>query len=110
MIDVNKVAQATAVVGYDLMTGSKAQQTSYNRVLRGIGLTGSAAIGDCDCEFYIETVFVGHIYNTKLLVGNKDDIIPQNNLFIPAGALLHAYAKTQPTTNAVFMLTDTEKI
>ena len=104
------VAAATAVLGYDLMQNQQLQQSATPRVLQGIGLTGSTAIGDCAIDMFIDTVKVATIYNTKLLVGNTDDVLGIDSLYIPPNALLHAYVIDAPATNPVFLLLQTEEV
>lgn len=100
---VNSVAAATAVLGYDLLQGQIHQISAVNRVLQGVSLTGSAAIGDTKVDLYVDTVKVAEVWNSKLLIGNMDDIVMLDNLFVPAGAALHAIVTDAPVTNPVFL-------
>lgn len=99
----NNVAQATAVAGYDLLQSQEWRQRPYRRVLKSIAYSGSAAVGDCSVELFIDSRKVGKFFNTRLAMFNRDDIIQAGNLFIPAGSVLRAIAVTQPTTNQVFL-------
>ena len=99
---VTSTAAATAVVGYDLLLNSQVSNSSQNRVLRGVALTGSTAIGDCAIDVYIDSVRVATVYNSKLLAPNMDDVLPVDDLIVPAGAIIHAYVIDAPVTNPVF--------
>jgi len=100
---VTQTAAATAVLGYDLLVNSQVSNSSQNRILQGACLTGSTAIGDAAVDVYIDSLRIATIYNSKLLAPNIDDIIPIDNLIVPAGAILHAYVIDAPSTNPVFM-------
>lgn len=100
---INSTLAATAVLGYDLLQGQIHQISAVNRVLQGVMLTGSAAVADTKVDIYIDTVKIAEIWNTKLLVGNNDDVIPLDNLFVPAGAALHAIVTDAPVTNPIYL-------
>jgi len=100
---ISSTVAATAVLGYDLLTAQIHQISAVNRVLQGVMLTGSAAIGDTKVDIYIDTVKICEVWNTKLLVGNNDDVIYLDNLFVPAGAALHAIVVDAPATNPIFL-------
>ena len=99
---ITSTAAATAVVGYDLLLNSQVSNSSQNRVLRGVALTGSAAIGDAAIDVYIDSVRVATVYNSKLLAPNMDDVLPVDDLIVPAGAIIHAYVIDAPATNPLF--------
>lgn len=100
---ITSTLAATAILGYDLLQGTIHQISAVNRVLQGLMLTGSAAIGDTKIDVYIDTVKVAELWNTKLSVGNNDDIVPLDNLFVPAGAAMHAIVTDAPATNPIFL-------
>lgn len=103
MIGTAVVAQATAVAGYDLLTGKQWKRSSISRRLDAIAFTGSAVIGDCNIELYINAELIGEIRNSKLgNAPNRDDIIGINRN-VPAGSELVAKVVTQPTTNLVVL-------
>lgn len=102
---LSTVAAATATVGYDLMQSQLHQSSPVPRSLQGVSLTGSATIGDTLVDLYIDTVKVAqNLPNTKLGVGNRDDMMDLPNLFVPAGANLHAIVTDAPATNPVFLI------
>lgn len=100
----SQTAAATAVVGYDLMTGQLHQQSPGRRALQGISLTGSAAIGDTLIDVYIDTTKVcSGLPNTRTGAGNRDDMMDLPNLYIPPGAMIHAIVIDAPASNPVFL-------
>ena len=100
---VEGVAAATAVLGYDLLKDAYFNQLTENRVLRGIAVSGSTAIGDCEIELFIDQVKVGNYFNTKLLLPNEDDIVKLEALGVPGGARIHAYVVDAPATNPIYV-------
>jgi len=100
-------AAATAVVGYDLLTGNKLKRTAYRRVITGIGFTGSAAAGDCKASLYADTVLIGEFYNTDTGVPNNDDIV-DILLDVPAHTELIMEVTDAAGTNPVFVTIRTE--
>lgn len=95
------VAAATAVVGYDLANGTNWQNQSKHRALTGFAIKGSAAAGDTKVDLLIDTVKVGEFYNISTGFPNMDDLIPMDNLFIPAGAQVHVLVTDAPATNPI---------
>lgn len=104
MYQVTKVAAATAIVGYDLLTGQYFSQLPQHRALTGIGFKGSAAAADTEIELFIDTVKIGLFRNTGTGYPNNDDIIPLEGNFIPGGSTLHAYVTEAPSTNPIFLV------
>jgi hypothetical protein len=107
---VASVAAATAVVGYDLLVGLPWSRSPANRIITGIGYTGSAAIGDSAVDVFVDEVRIGTFYNTRLGMGNKDDIFPQPGNFVPAGALVRVIVTDAPATNPVFLMLDMQEV
>jgi|Deesub1362B_J571_1020462.scaffolds.fasta_scaffold31246_2 hypothetical protein len=98
------VAAATAVVGYDLLKEERQQVVSYDRVIWGLMLTGSAAAGDTVIELYVEDVLVGTYANTATGEGNiNSDLQPISDLYVPAGSKIHAIVKDAPSTNPIIL-------
>lgn len=98
------IAAATAIVGYDLMTGSRHQQKEQNRIIHTLGLTGSANAGDTEIELFIGDDLVGNFFNTTPGNGvwsKKDDIVPLGGVIVYPGEKIHAYVVTAPATNAI---------
>lgn len=98
---VSSTAAATAVVGFDLFSGEVWARTPNNRVLQGVGLAGSAVIGDAEVEFFIDEVRVSQMFNNSLLFPDNDTLLPLENLFIPSGSQLRAVVRDAPATNVL---------
>jgi len=107
---INGVAAATAVVGYDLLQGTIHQQSSEDRVIKGAALKGSTAAGDAAVDLYADQTLITKLINTGAGVPNKDDIMPIDEKFIPAGSLLHAYVTDAPATNPIYIGVDLEDV
>jgi len=95
------VAAATAVVGFDLFAGEVWARTPNNRILQGTALCGSAVVGDSEVEFYIDEVRVSQMFNIALLFPDNDQLLPLENLFIPAGSQLRAIVRDAPATSVL---------
>jgi len=94
------VTAAVAVAGYDLMTNEKAAKEPFDRVLRGVGVMGSAAAGDMNAELFVNGVRMGKFYNLGTGWPNKDSILEQA-IPVPANAGIEFKMGTAPTTNPV---------
>jgi len=100
--DMSSIAAATAVLDYDLLQAKRTAQSSRNRALTGLALTGSAATLDSGVDVFIDTVFIGRFYNTRANAPpNADDLIKVGPLAWPAGARLSAPVIDAPVTNAL---------
>ena len=98
------VAAATAVVGYDLATGTIWQQSSVGRALTGFAIKGSAAAGDTKVSVYVDTVKVAEAYNINTGFPNNDDLITLDSNYVPAGAMIHIYVDDAPGTNPINLI------
>lgn len=95
---------AVAIVGADILTGEVWARSPRNRSIDGLAYTGSAVIGDTEGELFIDEVRVGQMFNSKLLVGNIDDLQPLDTLGIPAGAQLRFVIVDAAATSPVFVI------
>ncbi len=104
--DVATVAAATAVLDVDLLTSAnkRTRNTGNNRMLKGVALAGSAAIGDAAVDVFIDTAFVGRFYNTRTGFPNNDDLFALGGLGWPAGTSLQAVVVDAPATNPLNFL------
>jgi len=99
------VAAATAVVGYNLTQNERWARSPVHRRLMGIGLTGSAVIGDTECDVFINEVRVAGLFNSALLTPQVDrDIIPVASLLVPAGAELQVVVTDAPATSILYFM------
>jgi len=106
-IDTAKVTAATAVLNADILSGTTLDIKGYERLLTGIGYTGSTAIGDTAVEFFVDDISIGTVYNSKLLAGNKDDIQDIQPRLVPAGTKLKAVVRDAAVANPVFVMLNT---
>lgn len=94
---------AVAVVGADLLDGEVWARAPQDRVLTGIAYTGSAVVGDTEIEVHVDEVRVGSFFNSKLLTPDADDMMPLEDLGVPAGAQLRAIVVDAAATSIVFV-------
>ena len=92
------VAAATAVVGFDMMTGQRWKEQGNDRVLTGVALCGSAAEGDSEVEVLVDETRIGSFFNTKLLFPDEDDLIAVN-VIVAANAEITVVVVDAPATN-----------
>jgi hypothetical protein len=100
MRDRASVAAATAIVGYDLMTGHRENRREFPREIVAVALTGSAAAGDAEAELYIGDVYIGRITNqrTGSEVLDLADWQPIGRQILPVQRLM-ARVTDAPATN-----------
>ncbi|GAI53377.1 unnamed protein product [marine sediment metagenome] len=99
MIGQVSVAAATAVIGYDLFRDQTWRVSSKVRRLRGLGVCGSTAAGDCAFDLFIDQYHVGRFYNLALGWPTNDHVIPLKGNYVPPGATIAAIVAVQPTAN-----------
>ena len=104
------IAAATAVLNADLLAGERYKRTPQSRTLEGLALTGSAAIGDCEVEIFIDEIRVGSFFNNALNFPNNDHLLPLESLFIPGGAELQAIVIDAAATNPINMMLAIEDV
>lgn len=101
MIGQVSVAAADAVAGYDLFRDQTWNVSAKPRRLYGIGVTGSAAPGDCSFNLFIDQFHVGRFFVLATGWPLKDHIIPLKGNNVPPGAKVAAIMVTAPTTNPI---------
>lgn len=106
-ISVN-IAVATAVAGYDLLTNEPEARQAYARVIKWIGVVGSAALGDILPELIVGGTKQGKFNNTTAGVSASnagacliDRDLKAVDIFVPANAQVQMVMNTAATTNAV---------
>ena len=97
------VTAAVAIVGADVFSGQVWARSPVDRILTGVGMTGSAVVGDTEVEAFIDEVRVGQFFNTALLLPNQDEIQDLEELFVPAGAQLRALVRDAAATNPIYI-------
>ena len=106
-LSVVSVLAATAVLGYDLLTNRPDIAVSArNRVLRAIGLTGSAAGGDSAVDFKVGNAIVATLFNSNTGFPAADADKFPTSYHIPAGAPLSIVVTDAPATNPLNVLVD----
>lgn len=99
------IAAATAVVGYDLLSGESWTVDGRDRVVRGIALAGSAAAGDTIIEVKAASNVIAKKYNQTTGFPNRDNMLPVNGR-IPAGQKITAPVVDAAATNAINLILD----
>lgn len=106
-LSVISVAAATAVVGYDLLTNRPDIATSsQRRVLRAVGLTGSAAAGDAAVDIKVSARTVATLFNSGTGFPLADASKFDTQFEVPAGAPVSAIVTDAPATNPLNLLVD----
>jgi len=97
------VAAGTAILGYDLVgdQGVPWGRTGRNRVIATMALCGSAVIGDTEVDVYIGEVRIGNLFNTALLLPNKDEHVPVN-AGVPANDPIRVIVRDAPATSIIY--------
>lgn len=101
---LTSVAAATAVLDYNLLRNQTEERSPVDRLLTGIALKGSAAAGDCEVEVKIDEVRVGSFFNTGTGFPNMDDLLPLEDLDVPAGAQIQAIVRDAAATNPINLM------
>ena len=94
------VAAATAVIGYDLLTGVTWAVSSRRRRLVAAGLAGSAAALDTKIRLMSGTDLVSEMFNAGTGAPNRDSMMRVGET-IPAGRQLFAIVDDAPATNPI---------
>ncbi|GEM_PF-3106748 len=105
MIAQNSVAAATAVLGYDMMTGVSVKAASFPRRLEAVGLRGSAAAGDAAVRIMIGQTEVAVLYNDTTGFVNRDAMF-RVGIGVPKDAEVKAYVTDAPATNPLNIALD----
>lgn len=105
MLAAVSVAAATAVLGYDLMTGNKQRSSKEARVLRGAALAGSAAALDTKVELYKGTTLIAELFNTATGAPTRDHLFPVGSRIAPDEEIT-ATVTDAPGTNPINLLID----
>lgn len=92
------VPAATAVLGYDLMTGDTGKVQGNHRILRSIAVAGSAAAGDTKFDLFIDNFKVGSFYNLNTGFPTLDHRFALNNL-VKAGSAITMIVTDAASTN-----------
>lgn len=104
------IPAATAVVGYDLLTGERDARVPFARKLDTIALVGSAAAGDTIIELFVQGQSVGKYSNssTGVSIDRTKDMIPLN-IYVGANELIEAKVIDAASTNPVVLQLEFDK-
>jgi len=106
-ISIISVAAAVAVVGYDLLTNRPdISNSAGQRVIRAIGLTGSAAAGDSAVDFKVGNRTVATFFNTATGFPTNDASKFPTAYNVPPGSPVSVVVTDAPATNALNLLID----
>jgi len=106
-LSVISVAAATAVVGYDLLTNRPdIAVASTPRVLRAVGLTGSAAAGDAAVDIKVASRTVSTLFNSATGFPTADAAKFDTAYAVPAGSPVSVIVTDAPATNPLNLLID----
>lgn len=98
------VAAATAVVGYDLLTGLRDARTPEARNISALKFTGANAAGECAIEVYVNRQLVGTYHNTSTgLVADENKDTQKMATYVPGMALIEAKVIKAPTVSPVML-------
>lgn len=106
-LNILSVAAATAVVGYDLLTNRPdIASGSARRIIRSLGLTGSAAAGDTSVDIKVGNRTVATLYNnaTGFPTADAGKFVTAYN--VPPGSPVSAIVTDAPATNPINLLVD----
>ena len=84
----------------NVLAGNVQERKPWARLIRGVSMTGSNAIGDAECAIYVEETEVARLVNTATgLAGDNLQTIVQA-IPVPANALLRCLVLTAVNTSA----------
>jgi len=106
-LSIVSVDPTIAILGYNLLTNRPDIATSGRaRVLRAVGLTGSAAAGDSSVDFKVGDRIVSTLFNTATGFPSADAGKFPTSFNVPAGVPLSIIVTDAPATNPLNVLVD----
>jgi hypothetical protein len=100
-ISQGSVAAATAVVGYDLMSGDTNRSSTLNRNLVAVGIAGSAAELDTKVRIMVGNLEVATLFNSDTGAVNVNTSMFRLIQPVPAGSICSILVVDQPTTSPI---------
>lgn len=98
---LTETAAADFAVGADAIAGQIQARVPYDRWLVGVGLTGSAAAGDCELTVIIGQEEVGPFRNSATGLGLTQDNMIQVREFVPSNMIVSTRVNDAAATNPV---------
>jgi len=106
-LNIISIAAATAVVGFDMLTNRPdIAVASTPRVIRAIGLTGSAAVGDSVVDIKVASRTVATLVNNVLNFPAADSGKFETMYNVPAGSPVSVIVTDAAATNPLNLLID----
>ena len=97
----SSIAAASAVAKTDLFDDQPLNTAKKKRYLVALGMTGSAAAGDTECELEVDGETKGTYINTDTGMPDGSVDVQACNVEIPAGALVTLKVIDPPATNPI---------
>jgi len=106
-LNLISIAAATAVVGFDMLRNRPDISVAATpRIIRSIGLTGSAAVGDATIEVKVGARTVATLVNNLLNFPAADSGQFSTMYAVPAGSPISVIVTDAPATNPLNLLID----
>lgn len=106
-LSIVSVAAATAVLGADLLANRPdIASGAGKRVLRSLGLTGSAAIGDSSVDVKVGNRTVATLFNNATDFPTNDAGKFTTAYLVPPGSPVSVVVTDAPVTNPLNLLID----
>lgn len=99
------VLAATAILGYDLFVNEIWKRRAGWRWLASLGLKGSTAGADTECELYIGETRIANVFNTTTGFPDRDDAMPVGR-YIPPNEEIRLVVVDAPATNPINFFID----
>lgn len=103
------IAAATAVLGFDMFRDEPWTVSDEDRVITGLGVTGSAAAGDAAVDLLVGQVRVVRKYNQTTGFPNLDNVQPLD-AGVPAGAKVSCPVVDAPATSPLNIVIIVEEL
>lgn len=103
------IAAATAILGFDMFRDEPWTVSDEDRMITGLGVTGSAAGGDAAIDLLIGQVRAVRKFNQTTGFPNMDNVQPLD-VGVPAGAKISAPVVDAPATNPLNVIIIIEEI
>lgn len=107
------IAVADATKGTNLLAKSGYHKSSFNRKIRAIGFTGSAAADDAELIIKYGSADMGRVRNRKtglVIVHSDDMLIHSSGLVCKPEEDLSVEVSVAPTTNPIKLIVDIAEV
>lgn len=109
------VAQATAVVGFNIMGGNRIQTAPHYRTINRIGLVGSTNPGDCSVDVFYGSTYIGTFFNTSgganiIPLDSKDMMNLHSNYVCEPNEPINILVSKAAVTNAIMLTMEIDEV